>query len=65
VITFSGIAGPIILLDETLSGLIWAGLAVIVVGLVIVGPQEEPEPELGPRRVTGNIDFKTALSTRE
>lgn len=46
VITFAGIAWSIILLGESLSLLTWAGLAVIIIGLLIVGPQEEEEPEL-------------------
>ena len=43
VITFAGIAWSIILLGESLSMLTWVGLAIIIIGLLIVGPQEEEE----------------------
>ena len=46
VMTFSGIAWSIMLLGESLSPLSWAALALIVVGLLLVEPREEADPDL-------------------
>jgi len=46
IVGLAGIAWSIILLGESLSLLTLIGLAVIIVGSLIVGPQEEEEPEL-------------------
>ena len=47
VITFAGIAWSMILLGETLPGQAWIALALLVVGLLLVGPKEEAE-EIDP-----------------
>lgn len=47
VITFAGIAWSMILLGEKLPGQAWMALAILVVGLLLVGPKEEAE-EIDP-----------------
>ena len=44
-ITFFGIAWSVLLLRESISLWNWAGLALMVLGLAIVGPKQEAEPE--------------------
>ncbi len=47
VVTFAGIAWSIILLGEALPVIAWLALALLVVGLILVGPKEEAE-EIDP-----------------
>ena len=44
-ITFFGIAWSVLLLRESISLWNWVGLALMVLGLAIVGPKQEAEPE--------------------
>jgi len=56
VVTFAGIAWSIILLGEALPMIAWLALALLVIGLILVGPKEEAE-EHDPI-VTRNIDIE-------
>lgn len=44
-ITFFGLAWSVVLLRETISVWNWVGLALMILGLAIVGPKREVEPE--------------------
>lgn len=47
VVTFAGIAWSMIILGESLPGQAWIALAVLVVGLLLVGPKDEAD-EIDP-----------------
>ena len=56
VVTFAGIAWSIILLGESLPLIAWLALALLVAGLILVGPKEEAE-EFDPI-VTRKVDVE-------
>ena len=62
VVTFSGIAWSLGLLDETLPLMAWVALGLMLVGLILVEPKDEVEARPAHVDRVGNQDYTTISS---